>query len=189
MSRVFLRPDEWHRPIDYIKSLEKSGLMVLPQQNLALMTCKTGPNVGPTGPQGDPGADGADGIDQNSWYDTIICACSDEVTPINVSVTRKVAFRTPYPLDLTTGYIRISLSDATVGAAFIIDAHMNDVSVFTTPLQIDDGMDTSVGSSVPAILNIAYVPDDAKWEVFVTQVGSSSSGTGLKFAITGIKTT
>lgn len=180
-GKVFLRPDEWHRPVNYIKSVEKSGLMVLPQQNLALMTCKTGPNQGPVGPQGPQGED------RNSWFDTIIASASDEYSPLTIGGP-KTNFRAPYPLDLTDGYVRISLTTAPQGAALIVDLHMNDVSLFTTPVQIDDGMLTSVGSIVPAVLATTYVPDDAEFKVYVTQIGSVIAGTGLKVAVTGVKT-
>jgi hypothetical protein len=160
---------------------------------VGIYTSRTNPNTGPQGPQGIPGADGADGIDgidQNSWYDTIIDAATDETTPISASaVTRKSTFRCPYPLDLTTGYIRASVGTAPTGAPIIIDVKMNGVSMFSTPIYIDAGTETSVGSATPAVLSTLYCPDDAKFEIFVTQTGSIIAGAGVKVAITGIKTT
>ena len=92
-------------------------------------------------------------------------------------------------MDLTLGYVRISLGTAPEGAAFIVDLHMNGVSMFDTKVQIDPGMETSVGSATPAVIkpSMLYVPDDAKYEVFVNQIGSTVAGAGLKIAITGIK--
>jgi hypothetical protein len=106
-------------------------------------------------------------------------------------VARKSTFRNPYPMDLTLGYVRISLGTAPEGADFIVDLHMNGVSMFSTLLHIDAGTETSVGSATPAVIkpSMLYVPDDAKYEVFVTQIGSTVAGAGLKIAITGIKTT
>jgi hypothetical protein len=66
---------------------------------------------------------------------------------------------------------------------------MNGVDMFTTPVQCDDGMKTSVGSSVPAVLNPAVyeIPDDAEFQVYVLGIGNVVAGAGLKVAVTGIK--
>jgi hypothetical protein len=181
---IFLRPDAWNRPVNYIKSVEKSGLMVMPQQNLALFTCKTGPNQGPPGPQGPKGED------QNSWFDTIIAADAyhSEWDPLTVRGTPITTFRAPYPLDLTLGYVRCSLTTAPEGSDLVIDLHMNGVSLFSTPIHIDPGSKTSVGSITPAVLQTLYVPDDAEFEVYVLNTGSLEAGRGLKVAVTGVKT-
>jgi hypothetical protein len=179
LNMVYLRPDSAGLPVDYTRSIEKGGLITLPQRYLAMYTMGAGP-------QGPPGADGAD---YNSWYDTIIASCSDEVTPITVDlVTPKTTFRAPYPLDLTTGYVRASLTTAPTGTAMIIDVKMNGTSLFSSLLQIDAGSKTSVGSAAPAVLSTVAIPDDAEFTVFITQVGSVIAGMGLKVAVTGIKT-
>ena len=176
---VFLRPQPAATPIDYIRQQAKAGLVVMPMRQLAIYTCKSGANQGPPGPPGE---------DRNSWYDTIIDAASDEESPIAVTAKRKSTFRNPYPMDLSTGYVRASLGTAPEGADFIVDIHMNGVSMFSTLIHIDAGMETSVGSATPAVLAVTYIPDDAKYEVFVTQIGTTVAGAGLKVAITGIKT-
>ena len=176
---VFLRPQPAATPVDYIREQEKAGMVVMPSRNLAIYTCKSSANEGPQGPKGE---------DRNSWYDTIIDAASDEESPIAVTAKRKSTFRNPYPMDLSTGYVRASLGTAPVGADFIVDIHMNGVTMFTTPIHIDNGSETSVGSATPAVLAVTYIPDDAKYEVFVLQIGTIVSGAGLKVAITGIKT-
>lgn len=125
----------------------------------------------------------------SSVFDTIIASASNEYSSIAVSAVDKpeTTFRASYPLDLTHGYIRISLTTAPEGADFICDIHMNGVSMFSTLLRIDAGTKTSIISLTPAVLSTLAVPDDAAFEVFVTQVGSTVSGTGIKVAITGIK--
>lgn len=177
---VYLRPESPGVPVDYIKSVEKAGLTTLPQKYLAMYTMGGNPSVGPQGPQGE---------DRNSWYDVIIAAVTDEVTPITVGGP-KFTFRAPYPLDLTTGYIRCHVTTAPQGAAMIIDVHMNGSTMFSTPVHIDAGTETSVGSATPSVIlpGALYVPDDAEFEVFVTQIGTTTAGAGLKVSITGIKT-
>ena len=177
-NTVFLRPQPSAAPVDYIREQAKAGMVMMASRNLAIYTCKEGANQGPQGPPG---------VDQNSWFDTIIAAATDESSPISVGGP-KTTFRCPYPLDLTNGYIRISLSEAPEGAAFIVDVKMNGVSMFSTQVQIDANQRTSVTSSVPAVLTTTYCPDDAEFTVFVTQVGTIATGIGLKVAITGIKT-
>lgn len=183
---VYLRPDQPGIPVDYIKSIEKAGLVTLPQKYLAMYTMSGTPSIGPAGPQGPPG------VDQNSWFDTIIASASDEVSPLTVGGP-KTHFRCPYPLKLDEvgyeGYVRISLSIAPVGGPLIVDVTMNGVSMFITPVQIDDGELTSVTSGTPAVYNPATmdIPDDAEFQVFVNQVGPVIAGSGLKVAITGIK--
>jgi hypothetical protein len=90
-------------------------------------------------------------------------------------------------MDLSSGYVRISLTNAPIGLALIVDVTMNGTTLFSTLVQIDAGSLTSVGSSVPAVLAITSIPDDAEYLVYITQVGSSYAGSGLKVAVTGIK--
>lgn len=177
---IYLRPSPKNVPVSYVESVEKAGLVVHASEALAIYTCKVAPNSGPPGPPGTPGED------FNSKYDTIIASASDELTPITTGGP-KTTFRAPYRMDLATGYVRISLTTANTGAAFIVNVTMNGASLFSTNVQIDAGMKTSVGSGTPAVLAITDIPDDAEFLVYVIQVGSSTAGTGLKVAVTGIK--
>jgi len=116
--------------------------------------------------------------------DTIIASASDEFTPIVIGGP-KTTFRSPYPMSIV--YVRISLTTAPTGAAFIVDVTMNGTSLFSTLLQIDANMKSSVGSAIPAVLSTTLIPDDAEYLVYVTQIGSSVAGSGLKVAVTGRK--
>jgi hypothetical protein len=69
----------------------------------------------------------------------------------------------------------------------IVDLLMNGVSMFTQQLVIDVNEKTSVTSSTQATLAITDIPDDAEFLPYVTQVGSTIAGTGLKIAVTGLK--
>lgn len=175
---VFLRPQPAATPVDYLKSLEKQGLIVMPQRNLALYTCSTG-----QGPKGDKGDQG-----EPYLYDTIISSASTEYGPLSVDLsTPATHFRAPYPLNIV--YVRASLSIAATGADLILDIKMNGASIFTPGnlLTIDAGSKTSVGSASPPAYAITAVPDDAEFTVFVTQVGSTLTGAGIKVSITGTK--
>jgi hypothetical protein len=174
---VYMRPAPKNRAIRHIESIEEAGIALDQEHCMAMFTSRSVPSVGPQGPPGE---------DANSKYDTIIASASDEFTPIGVGGP-KTTFRSPYAMDLSSGYIRISLTNAPVGAAFIVDVTMNGSTMFSTPVQIDSGMKTSVGSVVTAVLAITDIPDDAEYLVYVTQVGSTVAGTGLKVAVTGMK--
>jgi hypothetical protein len=185
-KKVFLRPDEYHRPIAYERSLEKGGLMVLPQQNLALWTI----SMGPQGPAGTPGTP--------YLNDTIIASASDEYSPLQVDlvdeysplqvdlVAPATTYRAPYPLELE--YVRASLTTEPTGAPLIVDIHINGASIFsgTNYLYISAGSRTSVGST-PYTLATTSIPDDAEIQIFIRQVGSTVAGTGLKISLTGEK--
>lgn len=176
----FLRPNPAEPDnVDTVQSIEKAAMVVHKEKYLAMFTCTAGMAVGPQGPPGG---------DQNSWFDTIIASASDEDSPISIGGP-KTTFRAPYPLDLTNGYVRISLTNAPIGAAFIVQLTVNGTNLFSTPVQIDDGEKTSVTSLTPAVLAFTYIPDDAEFLVYVNQVGITQTGTGLKVAVTGIKTT
>lgn len=185
---VFLRPQLAATPVDYIKSLEKAGLVVMPQRYLAIYTFSKG--AGPAGVDGTDGIDGAQGIQgiqgEPYLHDTIIAAASDEYSDLEVDLSIAAThFRAPFPLEIE--YIRISLSGAPTGADVIVDVKMNGTSLFSTYLHIDPSDTTSVGSATPAVLSTTTVPDDAEFTVFIRQIGSGDAGTGLKVAITGTK--
>lgn len=177
---VFLKPTASTRPVRTIESIEQSGLVVDQAHAIAMYTSRSVPNVGPQGPPGE---------DQNSWFDTIIASASDEFTPITTGGP-KTTFRAPYPLDLTLGYVRISLTQAATGSPLIVQLTVNGTNLFTTPVQCDAGSRTSVGSATPAVIDplMLYIPDDAEFLVYVNAVGSTFAGSGLKVAVTGIKT-
>jgi hypothetical protein len=174
---VWLRPTPKSRPIRHIEMIEESGIALDQEHAIAMYTSRSVPSVGPQGPPGE---------DFNSKFDTIIASASDENTPLSVGGP-KTTFRSPYAMDLSSGYVRISLTNAPIGLALIVDVTMNGTTLFSTLVQIDAGSLTSVGSSVPAVLAITSIPDDAEYLVYITQVGSSYAGSGLKVAVTGIK--
>ena len=178
---IYLRPAPKSREVRYIEGIEEAGIIVDHSHAIAMYTARSAPNVGPQGPPGE---------DHNSKYDTIIASCSDEYTPLTTGGP-KTTFRAPYAMDLgvvgSEGYVRCSLTTAPTGAPMIIDLLMNGVSLFSTQMYIDAGEKTSVTASIQSVLTITDIPDDAEFLPYVTQVGSSTAGTGLKVAVTGIK--
>ena len=176
---VHLQPTPATRPVRTIESIEQAGLVVDHAHAIAMYTSRSVPNVGPQGPPG-------------HGFDTIIASCSDEFTPITVGGP-KTTFRCPYPLEMTNGFVRASLTTAPVGSDMIIDITMNGTTMFSTLIHIEPASRTSVGAgiqsviSIPLVSGVMVIPDDAEFLVYVTQVGSTTAGTGLKVAVTGEK--
>ena len=105
--------------------------------------------------------------------DTIIASASDELTPLEVSVTL-TTFRAPYPLILA--YVRCSLTVAPVGTDLIVDVKATGVSLFATPMHIDPGERTSVTAITQPVLSIINIADDTEFTVDVLQADGTSSG-------------
>ena len=193
LNMVYLRPDQPGLPVDYIKSIERSGLITLPQRYLAMYTLGVGATgatgvtgatgaTGPTGPTGPTGAPGTSIVNS-------ICAQSDQVTPLVVDLVNPTnTFRSSFAMTLIGGHVRINVNTAPTGAKLEVDIHMNGTTIFSTLITIDIGQKTSVGAAVPYVLDTVIVPDDAEFETFITQVGSTIAGTGLKVDVTGILT-
>ena len=122
-------------------------------------------------------------------FDCVIASASDERTPLEVSPVDDphTTFRAPYALDVTDGYVRASLRTAPEGSPLIVDIHMNGTTMFTTPIYIDASDKTSLTAAIQSVLAITLIPDDAEFEVFVTQIGSTVAGAALNVSITGAK--
>lgn len=161
--------------------------------------------TGPTGPQGPQGEQGEPGLgtvqtvndvapdedgnitleiapDDLSLRRNIAIIASDETTSLATATAVKT-LRTPYPLEIED--VRVSLTTAPVGSAFIIDIKQNGESLFHIKPQIDANSDTSFTSLTPYLLANNYLWDNSKLTLDVTQVGSSTAGAGLKVDIIG----
>lgn len=112
-------------------------------------------------------------------------AISDEVTNLTTG-TAKLTFRMPFGFVLTG--IRASVNTAPVGAAIQVDVNEGGVSIFSTPLTIDDGEKTSVTAATPAVISDATLADDAEITVDIDTVGSTTAGKGLKLVMLGYRT-
>ena len=136
------------------------------------------------------GSDDDTVVTPGTIFDTIIASCSDETTELTTGSPRDfTTFRTPYPLNMYNGYVRASLTTAPTGADMIINMTYNGNPLFTTPITIDAGELTSVTAVTPSVLAVNYLPDDAELLPYITQVGSTFGGAGLKVAVTGVKVT
>ena len=115
-------------------------------------------------------------------------ACSDETTDITASTTApKILYRfaEPFVMDGIIG----GLGSASVTGLFTIIVKKNGVSVFSTNLTIDSGEVTTTTALTPYVFTaptISFAIDDSV-EIFVTNVGATSAGKGLKITLLGHK--
>lgn len=178
-STVFLRPNPLANRTNYVREVEKAGMVVLPQQNLAIYTCKTGAKQGPQGAPGDPGA-------STAALDTQVASMSDEWSPLVVDLVRPaVTFRAQFAMENV--FAHIDCVTPSQGAEIIVDLHLNGVSMLSTYLHIDANGSDSFTSVTPAVFTITNVPNRGKFEAYIRQVGISVAGTGLKIGVTGNK--
>lgn len=178
---VFLRPQPASTPVDYTKSLEKAGMVVMPQKQLAIYTFRAGAN----GADGATGATGATGA-STAALDTQVASCSDEYSPLVVDLIRPaVTFRAQFAMENV--FAHIDCVTPPQGAELIVDLHLNGVSMLSTYLHIDANGDDSFDSVTPAVFTTTTVANRDKFEVYIRQVGISVAGTGLKIGVTGNK--
>ena len=118
----------------------------------------------------------------SSAQQSIIAACSDELTPITAGAG-KLSFRVPYAFNLTG--VRASLRTAqTSGSVFTVDINADGTSILSTELTVDNGEKTSSTADVPAVISAAALADDAEITVDVDQVGDGTAA-GLKVYLIG----
>lgn len=138
-------------------------------------------------------SDGTLVVDTNTYIPTtgvglpviIQFAASDTTTPIT-SGTSKVTFRVPYAMTFTAA--RASVSSAPTGSGAIFDVLLNGTTVFSTPINIDDGDLTSVTSGTQPVISTSTFADDDEITIDFDQVGSTDPGIGVIIELYGVRT-
>ncbi|MDD3875391.1 MAG: hypothetical protein PHT69_02105 [Bacteroidales bacterium] len=112
-----------------------------------------------------------------------IFAASDETSAL-VADGATAVYTDYMAYELTVSTVMINVNTAPTGAKIIVDIHKNGLSIFSTLISIDISANTSLTASVPYVLNgtITFAVGD-KIEAFITQVGSSTAGAGLKIKL------
>ena len=110
---------------------------------------------------------------------SMIIACSDETSNLSTGAA-KVTFRAPHAMTITG--VRANVNAASAGAAVQVDINDNGVSIFSTPLTIDAGEETSVTAATPAVISDSAIADDAEITIDIDAAGSTPAK-GLKIHI------
>lgn len=129
------------------------------------------------------------GGDKNSANRFFEFALSDETTAVTASTSvPKFTWRAPFAFTITS--LRALATTAPTGSDMEIDVHTAEASgtIFsTTPVHIDDGAKTSVGSGSAYDLNTGSgwetVPDENEMTFYIDKVGSTVAGAGIKLRI------
>jgi hypothetical protein len=103
-------------------------------------------------------------------------AVSDEVSLLSIGL--KYSFRMPTEFNLTK--VKSSLTQAPSGSTLTVDVKKNGTSIFSTLLTIDAGETTSETANVPAVLSTTSFTNDDEITIYITQIGSTNAGRGLK---------
>jgi len=109
-------------------------------------------------------------------------SCSDETTDLTTGL--KFTFRLPYYLSLEE--VKLGVNTAPTGSDLIVDIKVNGTSIFSTKPRILEG--TKVGGYDAVLVELPYLLlSPREITVYVDQVGSTISGTGLKVWLIGNK--
>lgn len=135
----------------------------------------------------------------NSVYNTVntlsgywnsppfMVTCSNEFANLVADSSNPVfTFRMPYGMKLRE--VRATLKQAPMGGTMEITIFREGSPVLNSPIQIDDGHTSSVGSLSPYTLHPLFLSnpifgvleDNAEIQIYVTQVGPTTPGAGLK---------
>jgi hypothetical protein len=106
-------------------------------------------------------------------------AVSDESTDLAADAVNP-AIEFPMDTNRRISEIFAEVNVAPVGATIVIDVHAAGTTIFSTTLTIDAGEVDSDTAATPAVISTYDIPEKTKVEVFVTQVGSTTAGAGLK---------
>lgn len=105
--------------------------------------------------------------------------CSDEGTALTAGAA-KVTFRMPFKFKVLEA--RATLTTDGIGAT-TVDVNANGASIFTTPITVDSGSKSSVGSLTPSVIANDTLVDDTEMTVDIDAVGTGT--TGLKLWLVG----
>jgi hypothetical protein len=114
--------------------------------------------------------------------------CSDNTTDLEVNaVNPVVSIRMPYAM-LVTG-VRANVIEAPTGSAIRVHIQYSDtgINLLSTACSIDAGETTSVTAATQPVLSNPSLSDDTVVKVWISQVGSTTTGKGLKVWLLGVR--
>ena len=110
--------------------------------------------------------------------ESLIVAISDESTVLS-SGAAKLTFRFPYAFTLSE--VRAHLTNASSSGPVQIDVNASGVSIFSTPITIDENEKTSTTAATPAVLSTTALTSDQEMTIDLDAVGSGSKGAKVTF--------
>jgi len=143
--------------------------------------------TGLTGLTGATGLVGATGVGATGATGTpapkeIGIAATSESEALTVGAG-KVSIRMPYNMTLTS--IVAYVTTAPTGANVIVDVNKNGTTIFSARPQIVAGTLTTYGGAIPGVISTASLAINDVISFDIDQIGSTSSGSGLKLWMIG----
>ena len=117
------------------------------------------------------------GVAVGAQEEVLEYAITDETSTFT-SGTSKLTVRIPYAC--TLNQVRMSVSTEPTGADLIVDINENGTTILSTKLSIDDGERTSTTAASAAVISDSSLADDAEITFDIDQIGSTTSGAGVK---------
>lgn len=114
--------------------------------------------------------------------ESFVVVASDEVTALTAG-TAKATFHMPYDFEVSAVEASLTVAQAS-GSTFTVDITVNGTSILSTKITIDNTELTSVTAAVQPVISNSSIPDNAKVEIDIDQIGNGSA-VGLKVNIIG----
>lgn len=114
---------------------------------------------------------------------SFVITCSDEGTDLDILNNPKTTFRMPYGYVLSA--VRATVRVPPVGSTIIVDIQQNNVPILSTLITIDSGEFSSFTAAIPPVIATTSLTNDSEIEILLTQVGSTTTGRGLKVYLIG----
>lgn len=131
------------------------------------------------------GSGGGGGGGLTSQSESIILVLEPLDTDASAGTKKAVIPRFPYDLDNIT--LNLAVDTAPTGSAFIVDLNVDDVSILSTEISIDDGETDSSTAATPYVLTTTSITEGAKITVDIDQVGATTPGQNPVLTIEGVR--
>ena len=131
------------------------------------------------------GSGGGGGGGLTSQSESIILVLEPLDTDASAGTKKAVIPRFPYDLDNIT--LNLAVDTAPTGSAFIVDLKVDDVSILSTEISIDDGETDSSTAATPYVLTTTSITEGAKITVDIDQVGATTPGQNPVLTIEGVR--
>jgi hypothetical protein len=109
----------------------------------------------------------------------LLVAASDETTDLTTG-DAKVTFRMPFTMN-PLQEVRASLTTPSSDGPVAVDVTAYGSTIFSTPITIDEGDDSSVGADVEPVLSETLIGDHAEIVVNIDAAGTGAKGLKLTF--------
>jgi hypothetical protein len=127
------------------------------------------------------------GVSASARLDAYVIPVADLTSSIAVDLTTpRQSIRMPFAWTLT-GVRGFLYTAQTSGTVFTVNVKCNGVTVFSTLLTFDNAELTTRTAGTPCVISTTAIPDDAKIDVFVTQIGDGTAR-GLGVSLIGYPT-